>query len=51
MPEQIKPGSSVRLAFDEFEPMDLPFHLSLGTSSQLHLVATMGSLHLLCWMK
>ena len=29
MPEQIKPGSSVRLAFDEFEPMDLPFHLSL----------------------
>ena len=29
MPEQIKPGSSVRLALDEFEPMDLPFHLSL----------------------
>ena len=29
MPEQIKPGSSVGLAFDEFEPMDLTFHLSL----------------------
>ena len=29
MPEQIKPGSSVRLALDEFEPIDLPFDLSL----------------------
>ena len=29
MPEQIKPGSSVRLALDEFETIDLSFHLSL----------------------
>jgi hypothetical protein len=29
MPEQIKSSSAVGLAFDEFEPVDLPFHLSL----------------------
>ena len=32
MPEQVKPGASVRLAFDEFEAIDLPFDLSLAPS-------------------
>jgi len=32
MPQQIKPGSSVRLAFDEFEASNLAFRLSLTPS-------------------
>jgi hypothetical protein len=37
--KEIKLSPAIHLPFNTFEPIDLPFDLTLGTNCQLHLMA------------
>jgi hypothetical protein len=37
-PQQVKVGPAIHLPFEAFEAINLPFHLSLRTNCQLHLI-------------
>ena len=39
--KEIKIGASIHASFDQFEPIDVPLHWTLGTNLQLHLMTRM----------